>query len=208
MVFGIARPEDSEVGKHFKVKSYPSIQLFRSRDPKPHEYTGEMKFRSIFNFLNVFSETFVSGGTEEGIESKPWKASPVPELFKQSADDICLKHEGSLCAIYILNDKPSDDLVSISKSISEKFKSNIADRGTDIKFIWLDITKESTFASVFEGAQAPGLVFLKHGKRNRYIVHTGALTEREISSVLDRILGGDGKFNNIKGGLPALTDRK
>ena len=208
MVLGIARPEDTEIVKHFQVKSYPSIKLFRSRDPKPHEYKGEINFRSIFNFLNVFSETFVSGGTEEGIESKPWRTSPVPELFKQSADDICLKHEGSLCAIYILNDKPSDDLVSIAKLISNKFQSKIADRGTDIKFLWLDLSKEGAFASVFEGAQAPGLVFLKHGKRNRYIVHTGALGEREISQSLDRILGGDGKFNNIKGGLPALTDRK
>jgi len=208
MVFGLARPEDNEVVSHFKVKKYPTILLHRSRDPKPHEYKDEMKFRPIFNFLNVFSETFVSGGTEEGIESKPWKAAAVPELFKQSADDICFKYEGALCAIYILNDKPSEDLVAIAKSVPDKFKSNIADRGAEIKFMWLDITKDASFASVFEGVNSPGLVFLKHGKRNRYIVHTEALSEKEISQVVDKIMGGDGKFSNIKGGLPALSDRR
>jgi len=46
------------------------------------------------------------------------------------------------------------------------------------------------------------------GKRKRYLVHKGAITENDISSTLDKILGGDAKFVNIKDNeLPKLVGK-
>ena len=45
----------------------------------------------------------------------------------------------------------------------------------------------------------PKVVILNPGKRKRYLVHEKAIDEAEISKTLDRILGGDAKFINIKG---------
>jgi len=43
------------------------------------------------------------------------------------------------------------------------------------------------------------------GKRKRYLVHDKAISENELSITLDKILGGDAKFINIKGNdLPKL----
>jgi hypothetical protein len=54
----------------------------------------------------------------------------------------------------------------------------------------------------------PAIAVLKAGKRNRFILHEGDLTESAIQSTLSNILGGDGKFNNIKGSLPEFSFRK
>ena len=50
-----------------------------------------------------------------------------------------------------------------------------------------------------KGDDLPKVVILNPGKRKRYLVHAGAVDEAEISKTLDRILGGDAKFVNVKG---------
>jgi len=46
---------------------------------------------------------------------------------------------------------------------------------------------------------------LNPGKRKRYVLHDGDISESEIGKTLDKILGGDAKFVNIKGDLPKLV---
>lgn len=44
------------------------------------------------------------------------------------------------------------------------------------------------------------------GKRKRFLVHEKGITEALVSETLDKILGGDAKFTNIKGNdLPKLV---
>lgn len=76
--------------------------------------------------------------------------------------------------------------------------------------MWLDSSAEATFADVFglKAADLPRVVILNPGKRKRFLVHSGEINEKEISSSLDRILGGDAKFTNIKGNtLPELVSK-
>ena len=49
---------------------------------------------------------------------------------------------------------------------------------------------------------APRLVAVKTGKRNRYAVYEGSLELKQASEFLDKILGGDMQFKN----LPTLPD--
>lgn len=74
--------------------------------------------------------------------------------------------------------------------------------------MWLDVNNEPDWGSIFQVESRPAIVFLKHGKRNRYVVFDGEWTEGEIEASIDKILGGDGKFKQIKGGLPTFSARK
>lgn len=75
--------------------------------------------------------------------------------------------------------------------------------------MWLDSSAEAAFASMFDAkaADLPKIVILNPGKRKRFLVHDAGINEADISKSLDKILGGDAKFINIKGNnlLPLVT---
>jgi thioredoxin-like negative regulator of GroEL len=204
MLFSIVRPKDKNAVAKFKVKSYPKIILYKTSDSKTVEFNGELKFKSIFDWLNVYSETFVSGGTEEILSSKPWMNQGVPQLVKQSADDICYKHDGYLCAILFLSSAPDEKVVATLKTLSEKYGMK-KDRGADVKFMWVDINADPGYFQSFDGASAGQIAFLKYGKRSRFVLHEGKINVDHISETIDKIAGGDARFVNIKGGLPELS---
>jgi hypothetical protein len=46
------------------------------------------------------------------------------------------------------------------------------------------------------------------GKRKRFLAHVGAITFTDVENTLNKILGGDARFKNIKGNkLPALVSK-
>ena len=52
----------------------------------------------------------------------------------------------------------------------------------------------------------PRLVILNPGKRKRFLIHNGEISEASIESTLDKILAGDAKFKAVKGNkLPELV---
>ena len=67
--------------------------------------------------------------------------------------------------------------------------------------MWLDASAEPAFFNMFDvkADDLPKVIILNPGKRKRYLVHEKRINEQDISSTLDRILGGDAKFINIKG---------
>lgn len=84
----------------YKIKKFPKVIVIRAGHKKPEEYSGEINYQKLYDWLNVFSETFVSGGGEETSAKKPWISESVPELTRDSGDDICFKSE-ALCVIYL-----------------------------------------------------------------------------------------------------------
>ena len=65
----------------------------------------------------------------------------------------------------------------------------------------LDSSAEAKFFQMFDlkAEELPKVVILNPGKRKRYLVHSGSINEAEVGKTLDRILGGDAKFINVKG---------
>ena len=204
MLFGVARPEDKTLVSKFKVKSYPKLVLYKTSTSKTHEYNGELKFRGIFDWLNVFAETFVSGGQEEILSTKPWMNQGIPQMVRQSADELCYKHEGFICAILFLSAAPSEGQVSVFKSMSEKYASK-KDRGADVKFMWVNVETDPSFLSSFEGARLGQVAFLKYGKRSRFVLHEGKVAVAELSETIEKMVSGETRFVNIKSGLPELA---
>ena len=69
---------------------------------------------------------------------------------------------------------------------------------------------EPAFAKVFgfENHNEPRIVILNPGKRKRFLIHEGDISEAHLEKTLDKILGGDARFKNVKGnGLPPLESK-
>lgn len=62
LFFGIVRHTESAVLKRYNVKEFPKIMVVKATERKPIIYDGEIKYSNIFEFLNIYSETFVAGG--------------------------------------------------------------------------------------------------------------------------------------------------
>jgi len=59
----MAKSSDEELVKKLKIKSFPAFFLFKGGEPKPIKYDGDTyTFQDLFDFINVYSETFVFGG--------------------------------------------------------------------------------------------------------------------------------------------------
>mmetsp|Transcript_16366 Transcript_16366/g.27686 ORF Transcript_16366/g.27686 Transcript_16366/m.27686 type:complete len:82 (+) Transcript_16366:1015-1260(+) len=66
---------------------------------------------------------------------------------------------------------------------------------------WVDASAEPEFVQTFELEESalPAIIALNPGKRKRFLVHEGEISESAIEKTLDKILGGDARFKNIKG---------
>jgi len=83
LLFGLIRETESGLISKYKVKSFPSVFLIKDKDSKPQKYEGkEYNYQAIFDFINIYSETFVfKNNNEESVvsaASKPWLSEKVP----------------------------------------------------------------------------------------------------------------------------------
>jgi hypothetical protein len=85
---GIVKKEEADLFERYNIKTTPKIILIKPSEKKHSTYNGEMKYGPIFDFLNVFTETFVPGG-EQLDNEKPWTRETFPEMNSKSANDIC-----------------------------------------------------------------------------------------------------------------------
>ena len=125
--------------------------MVKNKSEKPITYSGtEFSYDALFNFINVYSETFVFKDSKDGdvksAASKAWNNEQVPMFSKDSANDICLKKDGALCVIYIGADETAkhaavDALYSIGKSYENKIS-----RGVSFLFSWVNTKNEEAFA--------------------------------------------------------------
>lgn len=130
-------------------------------------------------------------------------------MTKDSGNDICLKKDGALCIILAVKDAASVDqsLLDVMNQVGQGFASKIS-RGISFYFSWIDTTAEKDFSAIFdlEASTLPKLIILNPGKRKRFLIHDTEITEANIEATLDKILGGDARFKNIKGyKLPELV---
>lgn len=195
---GIVRSSEADLVKKYKVKEYPAILVIKTNEPKPIPYKGEIKYQPIFEFLNVYSETFVPGGANLNV-NKPWLNEPVPELNSKSAGDLALKTDGKLNVIYLTREAPTDSLKNelIPLTTDNKYEN--------YKYSWLNIDQEPTWAKMFNKVEEyPKIVVVSFGKRKKYVVHENEITTSSIASTLEKINNGDAHFITIKGEIPSL----
>ena len=101
---------------------------------------------------------------------------------------------------------PAATLEEIGR-LSDEYESKIS-RGIQFRFMWIDATQEPEFAGIFNVQEYPSIVVMNPGKRKRFLIHENELSAEGVQKTLDKILGGDARFKNIKGNkLPALVSK-
>jgi hypothetical protein len=80
--FGIVRDSDTAITGKYKVNSFPKIMVIGVAEKKPNFYTGENKYKPLFDFLNIYSETFFRVGEDNTAnqpqkEAKPWLSEVI-----------------------------------------------------------------------------------------------------------------------------------
>lgn len=194
--FGIIRHTEEALVKRYQVKKFPSIQLVITGERKAKVYTGEMKFPPIFDFLNVYSQTFVPGGSQESSATKSWLNDIFPEMHHKSSRDICLGQEGILCVILFNDGKPADNLIDTMKALHGLFGIK-QERGLQYKFMWIDAAQETNWASLVKFENTPKVVLINPGKRKRILDHEGDINIAELKKTIEKISNGDARFKRL-----------
>jgi len=223
--FGFVTEDEADVCQKFKVTKFPSLVMQRKsgNENKKETYSGELNFLAIQAWMNPYMESGMgdkvgSGGkqaSEMNIEDdQPWLEQDVPELTAKSGPAICFKGEG-LCVIYLKDGAITPAETTMLTGVSSKFTSQLAGRGAKFKFMWMNLAIETGFKDLFEAAQMPSAVVFNPHKRLRFTkLDHGEDNdikgdESSLSSLMDKVLGGDARFTPVKGQkLPAWAVRE
>ena len=89
--------------------------MFVIKDGKPIKFDKkEFTYENMHDFINVYSQIFVDptnkenqGAAKPSAASKPWLQPAVPQLTSDSANDICLKKDGTLCIMLVAENAAS-----------------------------------------------------------------------------------------------------
>eukprot|EP00296_Roombia_truncata_P007823 JP446276.1.p1 GENE.JP446276.1~~JP446276.1.p1 ORF type:complete len:421 (+),score=171.67 JP446276.1:36-1265(+) len=197
MLFGLIPSSEKALVARYKVKKIPAVVLVKGE--KSGTFKGELKYETIFTWLNNYVETFTNEvqGNEDADAGpkKPWKNEVVPKVTKDSFPDICLTKKG-LCVISFLNTQngaPSKEDLDIITSVKDKFESQIQ-RGTSFFFMYVDPAEQPQLAAGFSVSSQPSVIILNPGKRKRYALHSGEFTKDGLIGFLDKATGGDLRF--------------
>lgn len=209
ITLGIVRKDQKDVVSKYNIKKYPSIVLTKTSEKRPQVYTGELKYKEIFEWLNVHSEQFVYGGgsSAEGAGPAPWLNEAIPELFGKSAKDVCFGQEGALCVILFTDSKPDKDTINHMKDMKRYYETK-GERAITFKFMWLNAEIEQEWNNKLGNTSWNNVYVLNPGRRKRYLKHEGTITFESLQKTLEKIIGGDGRFTMLRGNaLPVFTNR-
>lgn len=129
LIFGFFKSkEHSDIVSKYNIKKFPWLAVIKNN--KPHIYNGEMKFQPLFDWLNIYSETYIKGNdiatNQVDITPKPWKFEQIPQLTHESQHDICFRDTSKgLCVIYLttkLTQADKNMLIDVSNEFSSKIK--------------------------------------------------------------------------------------
>ena len=160
-----------------------------SVDKKTKFYDGENKFKPLFDFLNVYSETFFRVGedntktTQTTKQDKPWLNEKLPELTPESANEVCFKVDGVVCVLLVNQEKPNEELISLFSNIQNWLSPKIDRGGVKYKFGWVNSTVQKNFITSLELKEnsGPKMVIVNPGKRKRFFIPNIELTEENMS---------------------------
>jgi len=200
MSLGVARSDQADVTNKFAVKKFPQIVLTKAGERKPNVYTGDLKYQDIFEWINIYSEQFVYGGgsSADGAGVAPWLNEAVPEMFSKSSKDVCLGQEQVLCVILFTDSKPPQDTIDVLKDVRRVYDSK-GDRAIQFKFMWLNADSHTEWRTKFSHEVNPTVYVFNPGRRKRYLAHEGPITYDGLFNTLEKIVGGDGRFQMVKG---------
>lgn len=89
--------------------------------------------------------------------------------------------------IVLAEQKPEKAIIEALKETHALYDRKIS-RGSQFKFMWLDVQRELEWAKIFSVKDYPAVIVLNPGKRKRYLIHEGEISTSSISKVFLGIL--------------------
>lgn len=210
--FAVVRKEESNICSKYKINKFPRIMVIPVGAKKNEYYEGENKFKKLFDFLNVFSETFFKVGedktkaSDETKADRPWLNEKLPEVNIRSGDDVCFKVDGVICVILVNNGKPDNKLSDLMGELQNWLSPKI-DRGIKYKFGWLNSETQSKFLDVVHVESVPRIVLINASKRKRFFVSDEELKLDVLKSLFDKLASGDLRFKIFpENNIPELAE--
>lgn len=200
MDFGVVRSEEKTIVGQFKVNKYPTILVTPVGAKKNEVYPGKNQFKEIYDFLNIYSETFFKVGEDktsassESKADKPWLKETLPELNKNSANDICFKVEGVICVVVVSNGKPDSKTSNLVSELQDYLSPKI-NRGLKYKFSWIDFGLQQKFINIVGSTNVPQLLLINNGSRKRFHVSKEEFNMESFKSLFDKLASGDLRFS-------------
>lgn len=194
----------------YKVKSFPKIMAI-GVDKKTKFYEGELKYKGIYDFCNIYQETFfVVGESSTGVEEpkKPWMTEKFPQITKESGNELCFMVDGSICVFLVNKEKPTEQLENLFMEVQNWLSPKI-NRGAKYKFGWVNSSTQLSFIKGMglEKGDGPKLVLINHGSRKRYHIHQGELELNAVKNIFEKLASGDVRFVAFKGNkIPELEE--
>lgn len=212
--FAIVRQTESSIVSKYKIKSFPTIIILPVGAKKPEFYTGENKFRPLFDFFNIFQETFFKVGedktksSETTKQDRPWLNEKFPEMNLLSGNDLCFKVEGIICIVFISKGKPSEEMKTLSNDLQNFLVPKIDySGGVKYKFSWIDSEKQSSFLKAVESERKEDLLLINPGKRKRFFLVNDEIGLESLKNVFDKLASGDLRFKMFAGNeFPELSE--
>jgi hypothetical protein len=218
MHFGLVNFETSKpLADRMKVKSAPALVMQEAIGKPFNHYKGELKFTDIHTWANLRRETFVQGGGFDHqrasggqidsqaapVKPKIWLTQSIPELTKDSNGDVCFKSEG-LCVIYMKEGGITDAETKMLERLKANFESTVT-----LKWGWIDLSVETEFKTLFKPSSIPSAVVFNPHKRLRFASLDRKADEPAITSLIEKVMGGDARFTQVKDQkLPAFVKRE
>jgi hypothetical protein len=75
---GIVRSSESAIVTKYKIKKFPTVLVLTVGDKKQKLYEGGIKYKELFDWMNIYSETFFRVGEDKARSTdklkaeKPW----------------------------------------------------------------------------------------------------------------------------------------
>ena len=207
MKFAFVSHTQKDIVSQYKVTKYPTVLVVKSGAKTPNKFNGEMKYSALFEFLNIFSEQFVPTDSASGVDDKPWRFAPVPEMNKKSAKEICLGLDKTFCVIYFHNGPLTETKLNELKEL-KKVVEGKSERSVSFKLMWIDINKHLKWNHELkiEKNQGDQIRVLNPGRRKRFTMIEGVVNKQSVSAALDKIINGDARFLNLPANLPEFAD--
>eukprot|EP01016_Furgasonia_blochmanni_P017040 TRINITY_DN19968_c0_g1_i1.p1 TRINITY_DN19968_c0_g1~~TRINITY_DN19968_c0_g1_i1.p1 ORF type:complete len:400 (-),score=69.05 TRINITY_DN19968_c0_g1_i1:330-1529(-) len=210
MLFGVVRAQHASIlGPKFYASTFPGLVVVRDFERmEPVVYRGDISFRPIFEFLNIFAETFGTGGvrSSESTADKHWLRDAVPELTRRSAGDLCLNTQKTLCVILFVDGLPQERHLEILDKLQKSLLQSQAIRGSSFKFMWMNAGQgRQSWAQLFGVQETPSVVVINPGSTLKYLRHTADISVQDLSSLLESITAGSARFTRItKNNIPEI----
>jgi len=214
--FAIVRSSDTPITMKYNIKTFPRVMVIGVGAKKPVFYDGENKYKLVFDFMNVYSETFFKVGEDKTKASettkadKPWLSERFPELTNESADEVCFKVDGVVCVLLINKEKPDDKLIELFSELQNYLSPKI-NRGLKYKFGWLNSALQIKYMAAVDlpVGTGPSMMLVNPGKRKRFHLLGGDLNEENMRNIFDKLASGDVRFKNFKGNnIPELEKKE